>query len=70
MVFEGCLGTLPELQAEVFSLRVMDDVKSEEICKVLSISSTNLWVLLHRARALLRACLEAKWFGLNCQEKL
>ncbi len=61
-VFEDCLGSLPELQAEVFSLRVMDDVKSNEICKVLSISSTNLWVLLHRARARLRACLETKWF--------
>jgi RNA polymerase sigma-70 factor (ECF subfamily) len=62
VVFEDCFGTLPELQAEAFSLRVMDDVKSDEICKVLSISSTNLWVLLHRARARLRACLETKWF--------
>ena len=69
VVFENCLGALPELQVEAFSLRVMDDVKSEEVCKVLSISSTNLWVLLHRARARLRACLEAKWFDLNCGEK-
>ncbi len=69
VVFEDCLGTLPELQVEAFSLRVMDDVKSEEICKVLSISSTNLWVLLHRARARLRACLETNWFDLNCGEQ-
>lgn len=64
-VFEHCVGTLPELQANAFSLRVMDDVESEEICKVLSISSTNLWVLLHRARARLRSCLETKWFDLE-----
>ncbi len=69
VIFEGCLETLPELQAEAFSLRVMDDVESTEVCKVLSISSTNLWVLLHRARARLRACLETKWFNLNCGEK-
>ena len=62
VVFEDCLSTLPEPQAEAFTLRVMDGVHSEEICKVLSISSTNLWVLLHRARARLRACLETKWF--------
>lgn len=69
VVFEDCLGTLPELQAEAFSMRIMDDVKSEEVCKVLSISSTNLWVLLHRARARLRECLETKWFDLNSGEK-
>lgn len=69
VVFEECLGTLPELQANAFSLRVMDDVESEEICKVLSISSTNLWVLLHRARARLRACIETKWFDSDSGEK-
>ncbi len=67
-VFEDCLSALPVLQADAFSLRVMDDEKTEEICKVLSISSTNLWVLLHRARARLRACLEAKWFDVNSGE--
>ncbi len=65
IVFENCVGTLPELQAEAFSLRVIGDVKAEEICKVLSISSTDLWVLLHRARARLCLCLETEWFGSN-----
>lgn len=69
MVFEDCLSALPDRQAEAFSLRVMDDIKSEEICKVLSVSTTNLWVLLHRARARLRACLETKWFASNSGEK-
>ncbi len=32
------------------------------VCKELAITSTNLWVILHRARALLRACLEKRWF--------
>lgn len=69
VVFEDCLGALPELQSQAFSFRVMDDIKSEEICKLLSISATNLWVTLHRARARLRTCLETKWFRSNPGEK-
>ena len=62
IVFEKCLGKLPERQAEAFAMRVMDDRKPDDVCKVLSITPTNLWVLLHRARARLRACLETNWF--------
>jgi RNA polymerase sigma-70 factor (ECF subfamily) len=35
---------------------------SEEICKELAITQTNLWVMLHRARLSLSGCLEARWF--------
>jgi RNA polymerase sigma-70 factor (ECF subfamily) len=41
----------------------MEDMTSEEICKVLDVTTTNLWVMLHRARAHMRHCLEKKWFG-------
>lgn len=57
-----CLNTLPERMASVFALREMEELSSEEICKVLNISATNLWVMLHRARAQLRLCIENKWF--------
>ena len=69
VVFENCLSALPAVQANAFTLRVMEDVRSEEVCKVLSISTTNLWVLLHRARARLRACLETNWFDSDSGEK-
>jgi RNA polymerase sigma-70 factor (ECF subfamily) len=49
--------------ATTFTLREMEDPSTEEICKVLNISATNLWVVLHRARAHLRRCLEMNWFG-------
>jgi len=62
-VFEGCLSELPARTASAFTLREMDGLTSEEICKVLNISATNLWVMLHRARAQLRRCLEVNWFG-------
>jgi RNA polymerase sigma-70 factor (ECF subfamily) len=62
-VLKGCLTTLPEKVAQVFLLREIDGVSSEEICKDLEVSPNNLWVMLHRARMGLRRCLEARWFG-------
>ena len=60
--FNDCLSHLPEKTAQAFSLREIEAIDSKEICKVLNISATNLWVLLHRARIQLRACLEKNWF--------
>jgi RNA polymerase sigma-70 factor (ECF subfamily) len=58
----ACYGALPELQAQVFALRTFDGLSTEEICQQLGVTTTNLWVLLHRARARLRDCLESTWF--------
>ena len=61
-VLGHCLGELPPRIASAFSLREIEQLSSEEVCKVLEVSSTNLWVMLHRARAHLRNCLQIKWF--------
>mgnify|MGYP000250596965 CR=1 FL=1 len=61
--FRVCRDALPERQAAAFTLRCLDDAPAEAVCQELGISPTNLWVLLHRARTRLRACLEAGWFG-------
>ncbi len=61
--FSHCLAGLPPRIASAFSLRELEQLSSEEICKVLEVSTTNLWVMLHRARAHLRHCLEKKWFA-------
>lgn len=58
----NCLGKLPERIATVFMMREMDEVESKEICATLSISESNLWVMLHRARMALRECLAVNWF--------
>ncbi|MFK7736888.1 MAG: sigma-70 family RNA polymerase sigma factor [Pirellulaceae bacterium] len=60
-VVEKCLKTIPPGQAEVFVLSVIEELDSEEICKVLEISPSNLWVRLHRARLGLAKCVGAKW---------
>ncbi|MEW6542242.1 MAG: sigma-70 family RNA polymerase sigma factor [Nitrospirota bacterium] len=62
-VLTRCLGKLPPRMAQVFSLREIDEVTSDEICASLNITPSNLWVLLHRARKHLRQCLETHLFG-------
>jgi RNA polymerase sigma-70 factor (ECF subfamily) len=61
--FLRCLSGLSERLRIAFSLREMDGLACDEICKVLGISSSNYWVMLYRARMLLRQCLEVNWFG-------
>lgn len=62
-ILKRCLGELPPKMAQVFSLREVDELSTEEICEAMQISSANLWVLLHRARKHLRQCLETNQFG-------
>lgn len=58
-----CLAQLPERQSNVFTRREMDGLSTDEICKLYDISATNCWVILHRARMVLRDCVEKKWFS-------
>jgi RNA polymerase sigma-70 factor (ECF subfamily) len=54
---------MPPALGRVFLMREWLELSSEEICKELKLSSTNLYVQLHRARLRLRECLELNWFG-------
>jgi len=65
MTIRQCLSKLPQRIADVFAMREMEGVTSKEICVILSISESNLWVMLHRARMALRECLEMNWFDTN-----
>jgi RNA polymerase sigma-70 factor (TIGR02943 family) len=60
--FRNCLSKLPQRVADVFMLREMEELETEQICRDLNISPNNLWVMLHRARMALRECLEMNWF--------
>ncbi len=59
--FELCAKAMPARNARVFIMREVLDMSTEEICKELGITPTNLWVILHRARLSLRECIEIKW---------
>lgn len=58
----NCMNNLSEGLAAVFALRELEQLETKAICKELGITSSNLWVRLHRARSQLRKCLEHSGF--------
>jgi RNA polymerase sigma-70 factor, ECF subfamily len=54
----AAIDALPENQRAVITLRDVDGFDAEEACDILGISEVNQRVLLHRARAKVRAALE------------
>ena len=56
---ERAIAALPEAQRAVLTLRDVEGLEAEEICAILGITIGNQRVLLHRARARVRAALEA-----------
>jgi RNA polymerase sigma-70 factor (ECF subfamily) len=60
--FERCLDGLPSAAGRVFFKREVVGEDTETICKEEGITPSNCWVILHRARLGLRACLEKNWF--------
>ncbi|MGM9426140.1 sigma-70 family RNA polymerase sigma factor [Hydrogenophaga sp. MI9] len=63
VVLDACTEKLPPMQGRLFLMREWLELSSEEICKELDLTPTNLYVQLHRARLRLRECLELNWFA-------
>lgn len=61
-ILAQCKDKLQQLQKMVFAMKHIDDMKSDEICRLLNITASNYWVIMHRAKVQLRACLEVNWF--------
>jgi len=61
-VLQECLANLPDKMAATFTMKEIDEISTEEICKELDISPSNLWVMIHRSKLKLRKCIEKKWF--------
>ncbi|HAM33163.1 MAG TPA: RNA polymerase subunit sigma [Deltaproteobacteria bacterium] len=66
--FKNCLSGLSPNHANAFTLREIEGADTGEICKVLNVTETNLWVILHRARMHLRRCLETHWFNRSMEK--
>ena len=60
---DHCIDALPEKYAMVFRMKTIQEFETEEICKELDITPSNLWVIIHRARTQLRSCMEKNWFN-------
>lgn len=57
-----CISKLPNTQANVFTMKTIQGMETEDICNKLDITPSNLWVIIHRARTSLVSCLENNWF--------
>ncbi len=53
----GCIATLGQMQKAVVELRLVDNVPGEDVAAMLGTSPGNMAVVLHRAKAKLRACI-------------
>ncbi|MBA3682644.1 MAG: sigma-70 family RNA polymerase sigma factor [Bacteroidetes bacterium] len=58
----NCIDKLPENQRQLVLLKLVEEEETEKVCKELNITPTNYWVIIHRAKLQLRACLEKSWF--------
>jgi RNA polymerase sigma-70 factor (TIGR02943 family) len=61
-VVDACLKKMPDTMGRVFVLREWMEYSTDEICAELSLTPSNVWVLLHRARLRLREHLQQTWF--------
>lgn len=60
-ILQLCMQKLPTLWMSVFTMKHMDDATTELICTELRVSQANFWVIIHRAKLSLRACLQKNW---------
>jgi RNA polymerase sigma-70 factor (TIGR02943 family) len=59
--FQSCLHDLPPLWFEVITAKYLQGQSAQEICQDLEISTTNYWQITHRAKLLLKSCIETYW---------
>ena len=62
-VLDACMERLPSAMGRLFLMREWLELSSQEVCKELALTPTNLYVQLHRARLRLQECLNIQWFG-------
>lgn len=62
---QHAIDALPTTLKEVLILRDVEGVEAKEVCELLKITETNLYVRLHRARERVRAAVERALEGRN-----
>ena len=60
-ILQMCLQKLPALWMAVFTMKHMDDADTTLICSELKVTQSNFWVIIHRTKLNLRACLQRNW---------
>ncbi len=62
-VLADCLLKMPSRVAEALMLYEQQSLDGEKLAKVLEATTSQIYVMLHRARAALRKCMEMNWFS-------
>lgn len=60
-VMQGCMEDLPQKWKFAVTSKYLTDKNADEICQELEITTSNYWQIVHRAKLLLKKCLEMKW---------
>jgi RNA polymerase sigma-70 factor (TIGR02943 family) len=60
-ILTKCLQKLPVLWKSVFTMKHIDEETTDTICAELKVTPSNFWVIIHRAKLNLRACLQKNW---------
>jgi len=60
-VLKKCMEKLPVLWMAVFTMKHIDDEPTDIICAHLKVTPANYWVIIHRIKVNLRACLQKNW---------
>jgi RNA polymerase sigma-70 factor (TIGR02943 family) len=61
-ILQECIDKMPPRLVPVFLARFIDEEDAEKICKEFDLTPSNYWVIVHRAKVLMRSCLEKNWF--------
>jgi len=60
-ILQKCLQKLPALWMAVFTMKHIDEQPTDIICAEMKVTASNFWVIIHRAKLNLRACLQKNW---------
>jgi RNA polymerase sigma-70 factor (ECF subfamily) len=60
-ILQLCLQKLPALWLSVFTMKHMDEEATDAICEAMKLTPSNFWVIIHRAKLNLRACIQKAW---------
>lgn len=64
-VMSVCMEDLPPKWRLAILSKYVFDKETLEICQELEVSKSNYWQVIHRAKLLLKKCLELNWFGIR-----
>jgi RNA polymerase sigma-70 factor (TIGR02943 family) len=62
-VMTKCMNDLPENWKTMVTARYLLEKESREICQELNMTPSNYWQVLHRAKLMLKKCIEIYWFN-------